>query len=64
MYVCLCRQVTDNQIREICRGGASSLADVRAQSGVASDCGKCGKLAQSIVKEFAKSAELVNAAAG
>lgn len=62
MYVCLCRQVTDNQIREICRSGASSLADVRAQSGVASECGKCGKLAQAIVKEFSKSVEFVNAA--
>ncbi len=62
MYVCICRQITDNQIRDLCRNGASSLTDIRAQSGVASDCGKCGKLAQTIVKEFAKSTQFVNAA--
>ncbi|MEQ8407714.1 MAG: (2Fe-2S)-binding protein [Gammaproteobacteria bacterium] len=61
MYVCICRQITDNQIRDLCRNGASSLTDVRAQSGVASECGKCGKLAQTIVKEFAKSTQFVNA---
>lgn len=62
MYVCICRQITDNQIRDLCRGGASSLTDIRAQSGVASECGKCGKLAQTIVQEFAKATEFVNAA--
>lgn len=62
MYVCICRQITDNQIRDLCRGGAASLTDIRAQSGVASDCGKCGKLAQTILKEFAKTTEFVNAA--
>lgn len=61
MYVCICRQITDSQIRDLCRNGASSLTDVRAQSGVASECGKCGKLAQTIVKEFAKSTQFVNA---
>lgn len=61
MYVCICRQVTDNQIRDLCREGANDLTDVRAKLGVASECGKCGKLAQSIVKEFSKSASFVNA---
>ncbi|MCH2323439.1 MAG: (2Fe-2S)-binding protein [Pseudomonadota bacterium] len=62
MYVCICRQVTDHQIRDICRGGANSFSDVQAKTGVASDCGKCGKLAQTIVKEFSKSPDFVNAA--
>lgn len=62
MYVCICRQITDHQIRDLCREGASSLTDIRARSGVASDCGKCGKLAQNILKEFTKTTEFVNAA--
>ena len=62
MYVCICRQVTDHQIRDLCRGGASNMTDIRAQLGVASECGKCGKLAQSIVKEFNKTAGYVDAA--
>lgn len=63
MYVCICRQITDNQIRDICRDGASSLTDLRAKLGVASECGKCGKLAQSLVKEYSRSStSFVNAA--
>ena len=61
MYVCICRQVTDNQIRDVCRDGASNMSDLRARLGVASECGKCGKLAQSIVKEFTKTTSFVNA---
>ncbi len=61
MYVCICRQITDNQIRDLCREGVSTLHDIRAKLGVASECGKCGKLAQSIVKEFSKNAGFVNA---
>ncbi len=61
MYVCICRQITDNQIRDLCRDGASNMSELRAKLGVASECGKCGKLAQSIVKEFKKTAGFVSA---
>jgi bacterioferritin-associated ferredoxin len=37
------------------------LADVRAQLGVASECGKCGQHARSIISEFSKSASFVSA---
>jgi len=37
------------------------MTDIRAKLGVASECGKCGKLAQSIVKEFNRTATFVNA---
>ena len=62
MYVCICRQITDNQIRDLCRDGASNMDDLRAKLGVASECGKCGKLAQTIVKEFHKMGPYTNAA--
>lgn len=61
MYVCICRQVTDNQIRDLCKQGASNLTAVREKLGVASECGKCSKLARTIVREFSKSASFVNA---
>ena len=61
MYVCICRQITDQQIRDVCRDGVTSMTDVRSRLGVASDCGKCGKLAKNIVKEFAKSTPFINA---
>jgi bacterioferritin-associated ferredoxin len=63
MYVCICRQVTDKQIRELCRDGVNELRAVREKLGVASDCGKCGKLAASIIKEFTQNGgSFVNAA--
>jgi len=62
MYVCICRQITDNQIRDLCRDGASNMTDLRAKLGVASECGKCSKLAQTIVKEFHKTSSYTNAA--
>ena len=61
MYVCICRQVTDHEIRDVCREGLSSLSELREKLGVASNCGKCGKFAQTIVKEYAKSAAFVSA---
>ena len=29
MYVCICRQVTDHEIRDVCREGAVSLSELR-----------------------------------
>ncbi len=64
MYVCICRQITDKQIRELCENGAGNLGEVRDRLGVASECGKCVRLARSIVREFAGNVSFVNAAAG
>lgn len=62
MYVCICRQITDSQIRELCREGDMSIAEVRARLGVASECGRCGRHARELVAEFASAASLaVNA---
>ena len=49
MYVCLCKGITDTQIRAAVEDGAVSLREVRAALGVASQCGKCGLLARQIV---------------
>lgn len=62
MYVCICRQITDTQIREVCRQGNSRFADLRDKLGLASECGKCGKHARSIVNEFQNAVPFVNAA--
>jgi len=51
MYVCLCRGITDTQIRSAVEGGASSLREVRDTLGVADQCGKCGFLTREIVRE-------------
>ncbi len=51
MYVCLCKGITDSQIRAAIQDGASSLKDVRNSLGVASQCGKCGILTREILRE-------------
>ncbi|MEH6634921.1 MAG: bacterioferritin-associated ferredoxin [Halioglobus sp.] len=51
MYVCVCKGITDTQIRAAVEDGASSLRDVRNTLGVASQCGKCGIMTREIVRE-------------
>ena len=51
MYVCICKGITDTQIRAAVEDGAHSLRDVRNTLGVASQCGKCGILTRQIVRE-------------
>ena len=50
MYVCLCRAVTDKQIRQAVADGASNLRDLRTRLGVASQCGKCARCALGLVR--------------
>ncbi|GAB3288130.1 bacterioferritin-associated ferredoxin [Parahaliea aestuarii] len=51
MYVCICKGITDTQIRAAVQDGASSIREVRSALGVASQCGKCGIVAREIVRE-------------
>lgn len=49
MYVCLCKGVTDRQIKEAVQDGATSLRQLRNCLGVTSQCGKCGVIAREIL---------------
>jgi len=49
MYVCLCKGVTDGQIRDAIYEGCCSFSDVRKTLGVATQCGKCACLAKQVV---------------
>ena len=51
MYVCVCKGITDTQIRAAVQDGANSLREVRNTLGVATQCGKCGILAREILRE-------------
>ena len=51
MYVCICKGITDTQIRAAIQDGASSVSELRNTLGVASQCGKCGILARDIVRD-------------
>jgi bacterioferritin-associated ferredoxin len=51
MYVCICRAVTDRDVRECARQGVDSLRGLRRELGVASECGKCASCALQILRE-------------
>jgi bacterioferritin-associated ferredoxin len=51
MYVCICKSVTDRDIREAASRGARTLKDLRRELGVASDCGKCASCAREVLCE-------------
>lgn len=50
MYVCLCKGVTDHQIKASLSQGASTFRDVRDALGVGTQCGKCVCVARDIIK--------------
>ncbi len=52
MYVCLCKGITDKQIRETVNQGAQSFREVRRQLDLASQCGKCGALAREVYDNY------------
>jgi len=43
MYVCICKSVTDKQIRRAAAKGVDNLYELRANLGVAAGCGKCAR---------------------
>lgn len=51
MYVCICKAVTDRQIRQAVELGARSFADLQEALGVATGCGKCAPCARSVLRE-------------
>ncbi len=55
MYVCLCKAVTDRQIKSAIDEGANSLGQLRRCLGVASQCGKCGITAREILEQHSPS---------
>jgi bacterioferritin-associated ferredoxin len=51
MYVCICKAVTDKQIRRAAARGVDSLYELRETLGVGSGCGSCADMAQDILMQ-------------
>lgn len=51
MYICLCRCITEKQIRHAIEQGCHSLRQLNMQLGIAKQCGKCGQHAKDILKQ-------------
>lgn len=61
MYVCLCRGVTDGDIKHAVAEGASSMRALRQCLGVCSECGKCGSCARDILRQSLDQQDMPNA---
>ena len=41
MYVCICRRVSDREVRQVVESGAQSVDAVGERCGAGTDCGSC-----------------------
>jgi bacterioferritin-associated ferredoxin len=57
MYVCLCKGITDHQIKEAVYDGATSVRELRKTLGVTSQCGKCALTTREILNQSLQPAQ-------
>lgn len=57
MYVCICQAVTERQVREAARQGLRTVKALKECLGLASDCAKCARCAQQILRECHRCSE-------
>jgi len=55
MYVCICNEVTDREIKHATNKGACSMKDLRNSLNVATTCGRCADCAKGLLKEYLSS---------
>ena len=60
MYVCVCKGITDRQIKAAIHNGASSLGQLRKALGVASQCVKCSLMTRELLDEALNEMPLIN----
>jgi len=51
MYVCLCKGITDSQIRAAVADGYTNYRELRSSLGLSSQCGKCGLHAKEVFND-------------
>ena len=51
MYVCLCRGITDQDIKDAITNGAESYREVRDLLDLGTCCGRCAPEARTIISE-------------
>lgn len=49
MYVCLCKGITDKELRTVVQQGATSFRKVAQETGCATQCGSCACMAKEII---------------
>ena len=62
MYVCICKGITEQQVRATVEAGAASVKDLYRQLELGSQCGKCVMFAREIVTHQQSACAYYNAA--
>lgn len=52
MIICICKRVSDREIRRLVDEGATSLADIRRETELGTQCGKCACETRRMVREL------------
>ncbi|MBV1787317.1 (2Fe-2S)-binding protein [Marinobacterium sp. D7] len=50
MYVCICNNITERDVKQAIDEGARSVRDLNRELGVGSECGKCTCTAREMIK--------------
>ena len=51
MYICICNQVTETQLRDQIENGYETVRELRESLGVTNQCGKCANCVKTCIKE-------------
>ena len=59
MYVCICKQVTDKQVKAAIDAGHTDLDAISGHLGLGTDCGTCHGYTAQLISEHVGTAEPV-----
>jgi len=62
VYICICKAVTDGQIREAIKGGACTRKDLIQCLQVGRDCGKCNADVRDLLNQHVPNVSCAHAA--
>lgn len=57
MIVCVCHNVSENEIKTAIKAGSNNMHLLRENLGIGSDCGKCKSCTKKILRECIPSEE-------
>ncbi|MDF3054237.1 MAG: bacterioferritin-associated ferredoxin [Gammaproteobacteria bacterium] len=63
MYICLCRGITSNQIKEAAQKGVCCNRELNCFLGASPDCGQCGAQTRQIIQQTRATMEYASAEA-
>lgn len=52
MYVCICKAITDCQIKQAIENGADNISAIQQKLGASSECGNCVECIQDMIAEY------------